>query len=51
VLRDLSWRIQLHAHASRDVDDANAKAEVRDGMVEVTLPKLEQAKKRDIKVQ
>ena len=34
-----------------DVDDAKAKAEVRDGMLEITLPKLEQAKTRDIKVQ
>ena len=34
-----------------DVDDTKAKAEVRDGMLEVTLPKLEQAKTRDIKVQ
>jgi HSP20 family protein len=34
-----------------DVDDTKAKAEVRDGMLEITLPKLEQAKKRDIKVQ
>ena len=33
-----------------DVDDAKAKAEMRDGMLEITLPKLEQAKKRDIKV-
>jgi HSP20 family protein len=34
-----------------NVDDTKAKAEVRDGMLEVTLPKLEQAKKRDIKIQ
>jgi len=34
-----------------DVDDAKAKAELHDGMLEITLPKLEQAKKRDIKIQ
>ncbi|MBI1989830.1 MAG: Hsp20/alpha crystallin family protein [Betaproteobacteria bacterium] len=34
-----------------DVDDAKAKAELRDGMLEITLPKLEQAKRRDIKIQ
>ena len=33
-----------------DVDDAKAKAEMRDGMLEITLPKIEQAEKRDIKV-
>lgn len=34
-----------------DVDDAKAKAEMRDGMLEITLPKVEQARKRDIKIQ
>jgi HSP20 family protein len=34
-----------------DVDDTKAKAVVHDGMLEVTLPKLEQAKRRDIKIQ
>jgi len=34
-----------------DVDDEKAKAELRDGMLEITLPKLEQAKRRDIKIQ
>lgn len=33
-----------------DVDDTKAKAEMHDGMLEITLPKLEQAKKRDIKI-
>ena len=34
-----------------EVDEVNAKAELRDGMLQVTLPKLEHAKKRDIKIQ
>lgn len=34
-----------------DVDDARAKAEMHDGMLEITLPKVEQARKRDIKIQ
>ncbi len=34
-----------------DVDDAKAKAEMHDGMLEITLPKVEQARKRDIKIQ
>jgi HSP20 family protein len=34
-----------------DVDDTKAKAELHDGMLEITLPKMEQAKKRDIKIQ
>jgi len=34
-----------------DVDETNAKAELHDGVLEVTLPKLEGAKKREIKVQ
>ena len=34
-----------------DVDEKNAKAELRDGMLEVRLPKLEQAKKTDIKIE
>ena len=34
-----------------DVDDTKAKAEMHDGMLEITLPKLEQAKKRDIKIE
>jgi HSP20 family protein len=34
-----------------DVDEAKAKAELHDGVLEITLPKLETAKKRDIKVQ
>ena len=33
-----------------EVNDAKATAEMRDGMLEITLPKLEQAKKRDIKI-
>jgi HSP20 family protein len=33
-----------------EVDDSKAKAEMKDGMLEITLPKLEQAKKRDIKI-
>lgn len=34
-----------------EVDDTKARAEIKDGMLEVTLPKIEQAKKRDIKIQ
>jgi len=34
-----------------DVDDTKAKAELHEGMLEITLPKVEQAKKRDIKIQ
>ena len=34
-----------------EVDDSKAKAELRDGMLEITLPKIEQAKKRDIRIQ
>ncbi|MGZ5124780.1 MAG: Hsp20/alpha crystallin family protein [Burkholderiales bacterium] len=34
-----------------DVDDTRAKAELHDGMLEITLPKMEQAKKRDVKIQ
>ena len=34
-----------------DVDDTKAKAEIKDGMLEITLPKIEEAKKRDIKIQ
>jgi HSP20 family protein len=34
-----------------EVDDSKAKAEMSDGMLEITLPKIEQAKKRDIKVE
>jgi HSP20 family protein len=33
-----------------DVDDTKAKAELRDGMLEITLPKLEPAAKKDIKI-
>jgi HSP20 family protein len=33
-----------------EVDDVRAKAEMHDGVLEITLPKLEQAKKRDIKI-
>jgi HSP20 family protein len=33
-----------------EVDDSKAKAEMKDGVLEITLPKLEQAKKRDIKI-
>lgn len=33
-----------------EVDDTKAKAEMRDGILEITLPKLEQVKKRDIKI-
>ena len=33
-----------------DVDDTKAKAELHDGMLEITLPKLEPAKKRDISI-
>jgi HSP20 family molecular chaperone IbpA len=34
-----------------DVDEKNAKAELRDGVLVVTLPKLEQAKKTDIEIE
>jgi len=34
-----------------DVDDTKVKAELRDGVLEITLPKIEAAKKREIKVQ
>jgi HSP20 family protein len=34
-----------------DVDEKNAKAELRDGMLVVTVPKLEQPKKTDIEIQ
>jgi HSP20 family protein len=34
-----------------DVDETKAKAELHDGVLEITLPKLETAKKREIKVQ
>jgi HSP20 family protein len=34
-----------------DADEKNAKAELRDGMLVVTIPKLEQAKKTDIEIQ
>ncbi len=33
-----------------DVDDTKAKAEMQDGMLEVTLPKIEQARERDIQI-
>jgi HSP20 family protein len=33
-----------------EVDDTKAKAELRDGVLEVTLPKLAQEKKRDITI-
>lgn len=33
-----------------EVDDSKAKAEIKDGLLEITLPKVEQAKKRDIKI-
>jgi HSP20 family protein len=33
-----------------EVDDSKAQAQIRDGVLEVTLPKLEQTKKRDIKI-
>lgn len=34
-----------------DVDDTKAKAELRDGVLEISVPKIETAKKRDIKIQ
>lgn len=34
-----------------EVDDAKARAAMRDGMLEVTLPKVEQARKRDIRIE
>jgi HSP20 family protein len=34
-----------------EVDESKAKAELHDGVLEVTLPKIETAKKRDIKVE
>jgi HSP20 family protein len=34
-----------------EVNEAGARAELRDGMLEVTLPKVEKAKKRPIKVE
>jgi HSP20 family protein len=34
-----------------EVNEAGAKAQLRDGMLEVTLPKAEKAKKRPIKVE
>lgn len=34
-----------------DVDEKNAKAELRDGVLMVTLPKLEQEKKTDIEIE
>lgn len=34
-----------------DVDDAKAKAEMHDGMLEITLPKVEEARKHDIKIE
>lgn len=34
-----------------DVDDTKAKAELYDGVLEISLPKVESAKKRDIKIQ
>jgi HSP20 family protein len=34
-----------------DVDEKNAKAELRDGMLVVTVPKLDQAKRTDIEIQ
>lgn len=34
-----------------DVDDTKATAELHDGVLEITLPKVEAAKKREIKVQ
>jgi len=34
-----------------EVDDTKARAKIKDGILEVTLPKIEQAKKRDIKIQ
>jgi HSP20 family protein len=34
-----------------DVDDTKAKAELRDGVLEISLPKAEGTKKRDVKIQ
>lgn len=34
-----------------EVDDTKAKAEMKDGMLEITLPKIEQTKKSEIKIQ
>lgn len=34
-----------------DVDDTKAKAEMKDGMIEITLPKIEQTKQSEIKIQ
>lgn len=34
-----------------EVDDSKAKATMKDGVLEITLPKVEKAKKRPIKVQ
>jgi HSP20 family protein len=34
-----------------EVDDSRAKAQLKDGMLEVTLPKVEKAKKRSINIE
>ena len=34
-----------------DVDDTKAKAEMKDGLLQITLPKVAAARKRDIKIQ
>ena len=34
-----------------EVDETKAKAEMKDGMLEITLPKVEQTKKSEIKIQ
>ncbi|MGZ5095946.1 MAG: Hsp20/alpha crystallin family protein [Burkholderiales bacterium] len=34
-----------------EVDETKAKAEMKDGMLQITLPKLEQTKKSEIKIQ